>query len=514
MNRMKKAIACLTSLLTAMCLSLSVGADALQSDDETAAYLIGDMNADAAVTVADLVLLARYISQDAAVTPSIYTGLQHADLSGDGIFDAADLLWLSNYLAGTAQTEEGQSDAEILAAAADLMPEYPAPLGEDKLHYIYGDTIDASLSQFSARTIPGMLTEKTRENIVYSPLSGYMALSALTETVEGDAQSELFSALGVENADALRAKNTDFFDTLYFSNDKSKCILANSVWLDDQYHYQSEPLQTLSDWYSCQVYRYDHDAREDAQELASRWLRLYTGGKIENTAVTFPEERVMTLINTIDFEDSWRDSLLTLGEREFTRADGSTAVAEYIGMEHWEDTAVVTDSYTKVSLPTANGFRMDFVLPAEGLTVQELLADSAAVEEILAQDTRNSSDAVECYLTLRAPKFSYGGKLDLISSVRSLGAEMIFTPSDSFAPLTTDVPLFVSEIRQEAHIAIDEIGCSAAAFTIIAVDAGTAPPEEKPEVTVDLNRPFFYCLCANDGTPLFVGTVNDPTAVS
>lgn len=510
---MKKKI---SAKLTALAVSCLLCANAAAPFAFGADVVKGDMNGDGAVAVGDLILLARYISQDGTVQTETYPGLQYADVTGDGLSDAADLTQFGNYLAGLIPFSKLYPDQLArFEAAVEAMPDYPLPMEEEMWHYVQYSEADAAMAQFSANTIPVLLTEETVENTVYSPLSYYMALSALSEMTQGAAQSELFSALGVSTPDELRDKNSSFFDTLYFEKENQKCILANSVWLRDTYNYNDSVFHQLSDDYYCQTYRYDPSDLDGAGALATDWLRYYTGDKIPGVTVTFPEERVMTLINTINFEDSWEGELSVLGERPFYKADGSVTFPEYISAYYYYDgVAIMTDQYTKVSLPTAHGYQMHFVQPAEDLPVQELISDSAVVYEIFTEEYSTSEYATDCILTLMAPKFSYGDKADLIPSAQKMGISTVFDPSDSFAPLTEDIPLFVSVIKQEAHIAIDEIGCSAAAYTMIGVNDSCPLPEEKLELTVDLNRPFFYYLAANDGTPLFAGTVNDPTLVS
>ncbi|MBQ8905598.1 MAG: hypothetical protein IJY85_04415 [Ruminococcus sp.] len=503
------AVSCL--LCTNMAVPFAAGADSVK----------GDMNGDGAVSVGDLVLLARYISQDDQVQTEIYPGLRYADVTGDGFSDATDLTQFGNYLAGLIPFSELYPEqaaaSELFArltASVERMPEYPETLEQDDWFYVPYQEADPVLAKFSSDTIPGLLTEETTENVVYSPLSYYMALSALSEMTQGDAQSELFSALGVSTADELREKNSSFFDTLYFEKEEQKCILANSAWIKNAYNYNDNVFEQLASDYRCQIYRYSPSDLDSAGALATDWLRYYTGNKISDLDITFPEDRVLTLFNTINFEDSWLERPVDLGERPFYKADGTATSAEYISAYSDDGVAIMTDRYTKVSLPTAHGYQMHFVQPAEDLTVQDLLSDSDVVYEIFTEEYSTSEYATDCKLTLLAPKFSYGSEADLIPSARELGINAVFAPSDSFAPLTGDIPLFVSCIKQEAHIAIDEIGCSAAVYTMIGLEGSCPMPEEKLELTVDLNRPFFYYLAANDGTPLFTGTINDPTLVS
>lgn len=61
--------------------------------------LRGDVNSDSAVTIADLVRMARYVSQDTAITALSEQEIISADVTDDGEVGAADITELSQYLA-------------------------------------------------------------------------------------------------------------------------------------------------------------------------------------------------------------------------------------------------------------------------------------------------------------------------------------------------------------------------------------------------------------------------------
>ena len=69
---------------------------------------------------------------------------------------------------------------------------------------------------------------------------------------------------------------------------------------------------------------------------------------------------------------------------------------------------------------------------------------------------------------------------------------------------------YVNEITHEAVIDVAETGCEAAAYTMISV-ATEAPAPDYPVYTFNANRPFLYYISDTNGTPLFIGTVNNPT---
>lgn len=72
----------------------------------------------------------------------------------------------------------------------------------------------------------------------------------------------------------------------------------------------------------------------------------------------------------------------------------------------------------------------------------------------------------------------------------------------------TDGIAFISGVKQQTYISIDENGVEASAFTNIAY-AGSAMPEDNAEMI--LNRPFVYGITTRSGILLFVGVCINPT---
>ena len=87
-----------------------------------------------------------------------------------------------------------------------------------------------------ARALPALLPGG-EDNAVCSPLNVYLALAMLAELSGGQTQAELLDALNAQDVEALRAR----YAALYAANENDtptiKSLLANSVWLRDDYTY-------------------------------------------------------------------------------------------------------------------------------------------------------------------------------------------------------------------------------------------------------------------------------------
>lgn len=148
---------------------------------------------------------------------------------------------------------------------------------------------------------------------------------------------------------------------------------------------------------------------------------------------------------------------------------------------------------------------MTFVLPAEGTSAANLMADPAALEEAFTAPSDNLG-----HITYIVPKASFDSSFDLILALQNLGVRDAFGDAADFSHLTP-VPAFISEVKQESHVTWDEEGAEAAAYTSIGIAKMALLPEDVEEVELRLDRPFLFQIATAQGIPLFVGICGDPT---
>ena len=150
---------------------------------------------------------------------------------------------------------------------------------------------------------------------------------------------------------------------------------------------------------------------------------------------------------------------------------------------------------------------MYFILPDEGVSVNEVLSDSAALKMISGEKEPSGK---YLKINLSVPKFDISSRLDLRDGVKKLGITDVFDDGKAdFSPMFSDdiTGIYVDKINHSARIKIDEEGCEAAAFTTMMEAGKGAPPDETVDFVLD--RPFIVCISDNNGLPLFVGVVNN-----
>lgn len=368
--------------------------------------------------------------------------------------------------------------------------------------YPINDGFISAVTDFS-RITSGAI-DHSGENLIYSPISLYYALSILAYGSNGAAEKELTELLGCEKDDL--PKNTEaLYRQIYDDNEIGKTRLSNSVWVDRNkgVNIKNEWLDNTANGFFASVY--DVDFNDEATgELIGQWISDTTGGKLEYSFNPDPAQ-VMSIINSVDYSDQWTDLFdesLTKKD-DFTNRDGSTAECDFMNSEGM-GTFYKTDEYQMSSMQLKNGGSVSFILPSENVDPQTLLYDESVYGRVFGWD-ENDEARGNGIVTWKIPKFSYQSDLDLVKALRKLGVNSVFDTNDSLGDISDD-PLFVSSVIQKAKVAVNEKGIEAAAYTEISY-CGSAMPTDTCEMILD--RPFAFIVTSRYNVPLFVGVVNE-----
>ena len=346
-----------------------------------------------------------------------------------------------------------------------------------------------------------------KTNHLYSPASLYLALAMTAQCAAGDTQSQLLELLGAEDLETFANSSAAWFEGLCRENDEGTAALANSIWLREGFPSFPEPIEKLNQLYSAQAFEADFADAALPKDIG-KWVKEATHGLLGKDAANFQPgaDTQMILFSTLYFKSAWSDpfSKENNSEGTFIKADRMAVLTDYMnqwtGGLYWEG-----DGFTAGSRSMQNGADMLFVLPKEELSPEDLAAHPEVLRQILFPEGPEYAE-----ITWRVPKFSISDSLaDIPSTLESLGLTLPFSPNEADFSVLSDTPLYLSDIRQEATLTIDEEGCEGAAYTEVWADTAAAPPPK--EVTMDLNRPFLFAVVYRD-TVLFTGIINDPAA--
>ena len=364
-----------------------------------------------------------------------------------------------------------------------------------------------SLAAFWEKCLPALLGGQAGENAVCSPLNLYLALGMLAELTAGDTRQQILDLLGAESLEALRTQARQVWQGHYWQDGISASTLASSLWLEEGVPFREEPLDTLAEAYYASTYQADLGSEEGNQALQT-WLRDQTGGLLEDQAgsVTLSPDTLLALAATLYFQDRWAQEFPKSTTQPGTfHALAGDQTCDFLRSD-WTETYYWADHFAAVGKDLVSGGTMWFLLPDEGVAAEDLLTDPQTAAFLQAGGAwENQRDLV---VHLAIPKFDLSARTDLTQGLREMGVTQVLDPGEAdFSPLTEE-PLWLGQARQDVRVAIDEEGVTAAAYTVMAMEGATAPPEE--EVDFVLDRPFLFAVTSQDGLPLFVGIVHQP----
>lgn len=343
------------------------------------------------------------------------------------------------------------------------------------------------------------------ENFLMSPLSLIEVLGMVSEGADGETRSQLEELFGY-------GTNTISQHMRYLSNNLpsskgARLDIANSIWIRDSRALQVKDdfLKAMKGYYDAEVFRAAFD--QATVDDINQWCSDKTDGMIEKMLEQIEAQQMMFLINAICFDAKWQEPYEKgdVFEDDFYTEEGIISQASY--MRSNEGIYLGDENTTGFRKLYKEGYSFAALLPEEGLTMEEYLADFTG--EKLQNLLRNQSfEPVYSML----PKFSGETSMKLSGMLQQAGVTDVFDSEKAdllpMAELNGE-SLYVSEIIQKTFIEVDEQGTKAAAVTM-AMAEGSA---EAPMKVVKLDRPFVYMILEDESnTPIFLGVVMDPVA--
>ncbi len=359
-----------------------------------------------------------------------------------------------------------------------------------------------ALNEFSYKTSAQILSDSSG-NTNYSPLSLYYALAMAATGAKGETAEELLSLLGVPDQAMLSVQCGNLYRWLYTDNKIGQLKIGNSLWMDQSIKWENDFIKNAAENFYAHSFSVDFSDTKTAQSMG-KWIADQTHGVLKPEVKVDPEQ-VLSILNTVYFYDEWIDRFdkSKTAEDIFYLPDSAGVSCDFMNREYASAGFTKGEGFTRSSLSLKNAGRMIFILPDEGVSPRELLSSQEKMREAFEEGEDGHGEVV-----WQIPKFSFGSKFSLAETLQSFGVKAAFEPDADFSGITRQMA-FITNISQETHIGIDENGVEAAAFTRIDY-AGAAPPKDRADMI--LNRPFIYGITASDGTLLFVGICENPTA--
>ena len=414
-----------------------------------------------------------------------------------------------------------------------------APQGESKL---LGSPAKTTSLSYSERQDAGFLTMNSSANsfaydfseytysalggsgnFAVSPVSVYMALSVAAECAEDLTREEIVSALGV-SYDTLRTDFSKLYRSLIFEDSDwgrliGKLSLTNSIWLNSgmsELNAKQECINSLSNSFYCYSYSADFaNSNKQANRAITDFVKKQTNNRIDKDFGISPEVSFI-LMNTLYLKDLWnRDGypLNFTGKKfDFTSSSGSVKSVKFLNGDYYLGRAYEDETFTHYYTKTANGYRLKFILPKEGYSVDDVFT-AENIEKINTLSDYNALDEenlIRYNTHCQFPEFSASFDSDVKGILQNhFNIKSMFNADTSNFSSISDMRTYCSEVRHTANLTVNKNGIEGAAVTIMDF-AGSPGPDEYTDVYVDfvVDRAFGYVITDYSNTVVFAGVVN------
>jgi serine protease inhibitor len=369
-------------------------------------------------------------------------------------------------------------------------------------------TVISSANEFGLNLFGRLIAAEPSENVVFSPLSAYMALGmtsngAVGETLAGMRSTLRQSRLTEEEANQAYRGLLDLFLGL---DSGVQFDIASSIWYRLGLQVRSEFVNLSKTVFDAEVAELDF-LDPSAPTTINAWVESRTNGRIRELVDELTEQDMMLLINATYFKGTWQDQFDPRQTRDlgFQLLDGSLVEVptmtrrEVEILRHQE-----TVEFEAAELLYGRGaYVMTILLPPEGTSPTDLMAgvDAGTWGRWMDGFQETSARSV-----VQLPKFKLEWEKLLNDDLIAMGMGAAFHDADFSRLAEGGEDFFISKVKQKAFIEVNEEGTEAAAATSVNVAVRASPGFRA-------TRPFIFAIRERfSGLLLFIGQLVDPSA--
>ncbi|MBC8085939.1 MAG: serpin family protein [Phycisphaerae bacterium] len=358
-------------------------------------------------------------------------------------------------------------------------------------------------NDFSFALLATVTDSQKTANTFISPLSASFALGMTMNGAAAQTFDEMQHALQLRglSQQEINAGYKSLIDLLLSLDSSVQMRVASSIWYRNSVTFHQTFFDTTKKYFNAEVKGLNFADAPAALGTINAWVASATNDKIKKVLDVIRQEDVMFLINAIYFKGSWRDKfeVSRTANGAFNPATGGAQTVPFMnrtGSMSYTETA----SYQAVDLPYGNSaFSMTVILPRAGQDVNAVAKGlSSSSWQTLSAALRTGT------VNLALPKLKLEYERVLTDDLKALGMKVPFVDRRAdFSKMTPD-PAFISFVKQNSFVDINEEGTEAAAVTTVGVGVTSAPLT----VTMRVDRPYIFVIRERlSGTVLFVGKI-------
>jgi len=373
-------------------------------------------------------------------------------------------------------------------------------------------------NNFSNLTYHSLVNTSKKDNMSYSVVGLYSVINEMTNATSREELKEKFNTLLGLN----ESRRVTFYDKVMkansFASDESTIQLKNSAFFNNEFNYNQEFVNCLTKLY-CEAYQINYESEESKMV---EWVNqaVNSNGFIDDKFLETNDETQLYLFSTLYFKNAWANKYLSENniKDDFYLSNGETIKTTYMSHSYLSNGYYDYGTYISFKDYYYNGYASVTYLVPKNVedNIFDLTKDVNIFEEKEENIVENEGHGY-IMVNLSTPKFTTKSDVDFQKSLDNLGFGDIYNPNiDSFKNAFDDEKLddyniYIQKIKQKNEVEFNEDGSIVKSITMASFGAGSAAPMKNDTLDVKLNQPFIYIIRDINGTPIFVGHVDNPT---
>ncbi|MBW6459085.1 MAG: serpin family protein [Bacteroidales bacterium] len=367
-----------------------------------------------------------------------------------------------------------------------------------------GDAVVAKNNEFGINLFRTTALAEDK-NLMLSPLSASTALTMLLNGCNTATYEQVRDMLGYEGltTDEINEVYKSLVTQLLAADPEVQLALANAVWYRQDFQVKPPFLESMDASFDAEIAALDFFS-PSALTTINNWAKDNTNGKIEKVLDEISPDAVMFLMNALYFKGNWTYQFKKdqTADAPFYPENGNMLNVKTMRSQipvkiHNGSRAIAAEmpygrqNFAMV-LILPEGKLSDFLPGFDGQEWAEITAGLDAIQE---------PSKVEMVM----PKFKFDFEKILNDQLKELGMIDAFNPYQADLSGISDQQIFVSFVKQNTFVDVNEEGTEAAAVTTIGIDLTSLPSE------FVVNKPFIFAIRERmTNSLLFIGKVERP----
>jgi serpin B len=391
------------------------------------------------------------------------------------------------------------------------------PIAADKDNI---DSLIESNNRFSFELLK-KLRDEEEGNIFFSPLNIYQVVAIAYAGARSRTATQIETALcyNIKNIDLHRAfqRFNERIQSKMGDKESHELSVANAAWVQDGLKLTEVYFDVVNGYYKAGLEVLDFQRNpEEAVLNINQWVSEKTREKIKGIIGRddINDTTCLILTGAIYFLGRWVSEFMPnrTRDKDFYLLNGK--IKKVPTMCQGENFRYFNgEGFKALELPYRGGSLAMVILLPEEAYFRKLYAKAFSKFEKGLDEKQILSviDALENHgenVIVSLPKLKLDTKYNLKKNLEEMGmTEAFYINKADFSGITTQEPIYISDIIHKAYVSVDEQGTEAAAATAVGEYVGAI----REYITFDINRPFVFCIVDRETKAiLFVGSIVDP----